>query len=195
MPPSGCRLRALNQRGSARASFLLLRRRSKRPRAGVPPGRSLLGAAAIGFLRPRRPTFPLRERSSAGVARNGKRKGRGSDREGPVVRRAFRRGRTLMSVRRIYLNTAYSAYSLNAPLSMSINSRGASPAAERSLIYDGWQQQSPLVCKRCGYVHKRLIVKPATHWLAHTFANGVIVVDKPQPPLGRPTSPRPASPL
>jgi predicted RNA methylase len=45
-------------------------------------------------------------------------------------------------------------------------------------IYDGWQQHSPLVCTRCRYVHKRLVVKPAAHWLAHAFADGVIVVDE-----------------
>ena len=44
--------------------------------------------------------------------------------------------------------------------------------------YAGWQQRSSLVCQRCGYVHKRLVVKPAAHWLAHAFADGVIVVDE-----------------
>jgi ribosomal protein S27AE len=45
-------------------------------------------------------------------------------------------------------------------------------------FFSGWQQHSPLVCGRCGYVHKRLVVKPAAHWLAHAFADGVIVVDE-----------------
>ncbi len=42
----------------------------------------------------------------------------------------------------------------------------------------GWQRQSPQVCDRCGYVHKRLRVKTAGHYLAHAFADGVIVVDE-----------------
>ena len=45
-------------------------------------------------------------------------------------------------------------------------------------FYSGWQKRSALVCQRCGYVHKRLVVKPAAHWLAHAFADGVIVVDE-----------------
>lgn len=44
--------------------------------------------------------------------------------------------------------------------------------------YGGWQARSPLVCAACGYVHKRLVVKPAAHYLAHAFADGVIVVDE-----------------
>ena len=44
--------------------------------------------------------------------------------------------------------------------------------------YAGWQKRSPLVCAQCGYVHKRLVVKPAAHYLAHAFADGVIVVDE-----------------
>jgi len=43
---------------------------------------------------------------------------------------------------------------------------------------DGWQRHSPYVCERCGYVHKRLKVKAAGHYLAHAFADGVIVVDE-----------------
>lgn len=42
----------------------------------------------------------------------------------------------------------------------------------------GWQRQSPHVCERCHYVHKRLRVKTAGHYLAHAFADGVIVVDE-----------------
>jgi ribosomal protein S27AE len=42
----------------------------------------------------------------------------------------------------------------------------------------GWQKRSPQVCERCHYVHKRLRVKPAGHYLAHAFADGVIVVDE-----------------
>jgi hypothetical protein len=42
----------------------------------------------------------------------------------------------------------------------------------------GWQQKSPHVCDRCHYVHKRLRVKTAGHYLAHAFADGVIVVDE-----------------
>lgn len=42
----------------------------------------------------------------------------------------------------------------------------------------GWQRQSPYVCERCHYVHKRLRVKTAGHYLAHAFADGVIVVDE-----------------
>jgi SNF2-related domain len=44
--------------------------------------------------------------------------------------------------------------------------------------YHGWQQRSQFVCGACGYVHKSLVVKPAAHWLAHSFADGVIVVDE-----------------
>jgi hypothetical protein len=42
----------------------------------------------------------------------------------------------------------------------------------------GWQRRSPHVCERCHYVHKRLRVKTAGHYLAHAFADGVIVVDE-----------------
>ncbi|HEY2333620.1 MAG TPA: SNF2-related protein [Solirubrobacterales bacterium] len=42
----------------------------------------------------------------------------------------------------------------------------------------GWQRRSPYVCERCHYVHKRLRVKTAGHYLAHAFADGVIVVDE-----------------
>jgi SNF2-related domain/Helicase conserved C-terminal domain len=42
----------------------------------------------------------------------------------------------------------------------------------------GWQRQSPHVCERCHYVHKRLRVKTAGHYLAHAFADGGIVVDE-----------------
>ena len=42
----------------------------------------------------------------------------------------------------------------------------------------GWQRESPHVCERCHYVHKRLRVKTAGHYLAHAFADGVIVVDE-----------------
>jgi SNF2 family DNA or RNA helicase len=42
----------------------------------------------------------------------------------------------------------------------------------------GWQKQSPHVCDRCAYVHKRLRVKTAGHHLAQAFADGVIVVDE-----------------
>jgi SNF2 family DNA or RNA helicase len=42
----------------------------------------------------------------------------------------------------------------------------------------GWQRQSGHVCERCHYVHKRLRVKTAGHYLAHAFADGVIVVDE-----------------
>lgn len=44
--------------------------------------------------------------------------------------------------------------------------------------HDGWQARSVLVCKRCGYVHKRLRVRTAGHYLAGAFADGVIVVDE-----------------
>lgn len=57
---------------------------------------------------------------------------------------------------------------------------------------DGWQGDSPLVCsavhteevngeirrRTCGYVHKRLKVKPAAHYLAGAFAEGVICIDE-----------------
>lgn len=43
---------------------------------------------------------------------------------------------------------------------------------------DGWQKRSPHVCERCRYVHKRLRVKTASHYLAGAFADGVIVVDE-----------------
>lgn len=42
----------------------------------------------------------------------------------------------------------------------------------------GWQRRSAHVCERCHYVHKRLRVKTAGHYLAHPFADGVIVVDE-----------------
>jgi SNF2-related domain len=42
----------------------------------------------------------------------------------------------------------------------------------------GWQRGSPHVCERCHYVHKRLRIKTAGHYLAHAFADGVIVVDE-----------------
>lgn len=42
----------------------------------------------------------------------------------------------------------------------------------------GWQRRSAHVCERCRYVHKRLRVKAAGHYLAHAFADGVIVVDE-----------------
>ncbi|HEY5052246.1 MAG TPA: SNF2-related protein, partial [Solirubrobacterales bacterium] len=42
----------------------------------------------------------------------------------------------------------------------------------------GWQKESAHVCGRCHYVHKRLRVKSAGHYLAHAFADGVIVVDE-----------------
>ncbi len=42
----------------------------------------------------------------------------------------------------------------------------------------GWQKQSPYVCERCAYVHKRLRVKTAAHYLAGAFHDGVIVVDE-----------------
>jgi hypothetical protein len=44
--------------------------------------------------------------------------------------------------------------------------------------FDGWQRRSPHVCAACGYVHKRLKVTTAGHYLAHAFAEGVIVVDE-----------------
>jgi len=57
---------------------------------------------------------------------------------------------------------------------------------------DGWQRQSPLVCaavhteevkgeiriKTCGYVHKRLKVRSAAHYLASAFKDGVICIDE-----------------
>lgn len=43
---------------------------------------------------------------------------------------------------------------------------------------DGWQARSEHVCERCGYVHKRLRVKTAAHYLAGAFRDGVIVVDE-----------------
>lgn len=42
----------------------------------------------------------------------------------------------------------------------------------------GWQARSAHVCDRCHYVHKRLRVKSAGHYLAGAFADGVIVVDE-----------------
>ncbi len=42
----------------------------------------------------------------------------------------------------------------------------------------GWQKRSPYVCESCGYVHKRLRVKTAAHYLAGAFSAGVIVVDE-----------------
>jgi hypothetical protein len=42
----------------------------------------------------------------------------------------------------------------------------------------GWQQKSAHVCESCGYVHKRLRVRTAAHYLASAFADGVIVVDE-----------------
>lgn len=48
----------------------------------------------------------------------------------------------------------------------------------RESYQTGWQKHAPLVCAACGYVHKRLVVKPAAHHLAHAFARGVIVVDE-----------------
>lgn len=44
--------------------------------------------------------------------------------------------------------------------------------------FDGWQKHSAHVCERCGYVHKRLRVKTAGHYLAGAFHDGVIVVDE-----------------
>ncbi len=57
---------------------------------------------------------------------------------------------------------------------------------------DGWQRESPLVCaavhteevkgeirtRTCGYVHKRLRVKSAAHYLASAFKDGVIAIDE-----------------
>jgi hypothetical protein len=57
---------------------------------------------------------------------------------------------------------------------------------------DGWQKDSPLVCsatrthnvrgepqtRTCAYVHKQLKVKPAAHYLAGAFADGVICIDE-----------------
>ena len=57
---------------------------------------------------------------------------------------------------------------------------------------DGWQKDSPHVCsathteeirgeertRTCGYVHKRLKVKTAAHYLAGAFADGVICIDE-----------------
>ena len=57
---------------------------------------------------------------------------------------------------------------------------------------DGWQKNSPLVCaavhteqvrgeertRTCGYIHKRLKVKSAAHYLAGAFADGVICIDE-----------------
>jgi hypothetical protein len=42
----------------------------------------------------------------------------------------------------------------------------------------GWQRRSAHVCEACGYVHKRLRVKTAAHYLAGAFSDGVIVVDE-----------------
>ncbi len=56
----------------------------------------------------------------------------------------------------------------------------------------GWQKGSPLVCsavhhedvkgeirsRTCGYVHKRLRVKSAAHYLSSAFAEGVICIDE-----------------
>ena len=56
----------------------------------------------------------------------------------------------------------------------------------------GWQKHSPLVCsavhseevggeersRSCGYVHKRLRVKSAAHYLAGAFRDGVICIDE-----------------
>jgi hypothetical protein len=55
---------------------------------------------------------------------------------------------------------------------------------------EGWQQNSRNVCaamrrdpwtgkeRVCGYVHKRLRVKTAAHYIAHSFADGVICIDE-----------------
>jgi SNF2 domain-containing protein/helicase-like protein len=57
---------------------------------------------------------------------------------------------------------------------------------------DGWQRNSPLVCsavhteevngetrtRTCGYIHKRLKVKSAAHYLAAAFKDGVICIDE-----------------
>lgn len=55
---------------------------------------------------------------------------------------------------------------------------------------EGWQAESRHVCsairtdpatgkkRPCGYVHKRLRVKSAAHYLAHSFADGVICIDE-----------------
>lgn len=51
------------------------------------------------------------------------------------------------------------------------------PACHAS-YFDGWQQDSRYVCASCGYVHKRLKVKTAGHYLAHAFADGTIIVDE-----------------
>jgi hypothetical protein len=48
----------------------------------------------------------------------------------------------------------------------------------RADLEDGWQKESPHVCARCRYVHKRLRVRTAASYLAHAFDGGVIVVDE-----------------
>jgi hypothetical protein len=63
----------------------------------------------------------------------------------------------------------------NGPVELDTKEHCPSCTAD---FYGGWQQRSPLVCTTCGYVHKRLVVKPAAHWLAGAFADGVIVVDE-----------------
>jgi hypothetical protein len=55
---------------------------------------------------------------------------------------------------------------------------------------DGWQKRSPLLCsarhtdevsgrvRTCSYVHKRLRVKSAAHYLSGAFARGVVCIDE-----------------
>lgn len=45
-------------------------------------------------------------------------------------------------------------------------------------VHEGWQTKVELVCEACGYVHKRLKVKTAGHYLSQAFHDGVIVVDE-----------------
>lgn len=57
-----------------------------------------------------------------------------------------------------------------------LDSKEFCPSCEGS-INEGWQA-SPNVCGRCGYVHKRLTIKPASNVLAGAFRDGVIVIDE-----------------
>lgn len=72
---------------------------------------------------------------------------------------------------------------------VSLDSRHFCPRCH-AFTDEGWQQKSRNVCaaithdtatgkeRVCGYVHKRLRVKSAAHYLAHSFADGVICIDE-----------------
>lgn len=96
---------------------------------------------------------------------------------------------SLLAVKNERLPPAYSKARTPDGKLVKLHSDGFCPNCHAS--HDqGWQRRSPLVCdavhidpltkraRGCGYVHKRLKVKPAAHHLSSAFRRGVICIDE-----------------